>query len=195
MTTAYPLAWPQGFPRNKGFAPAKTKTSVNQAVLNVMTELRRFGNDSSKVVSGTVISSNVTLTDGRPSDPGVACYFIWDGIQCCIAVDRYHWPEENLQAIALIIEAERTKIRHGGLNIVRAAFRGYASLPPPSASVAAIAKPWREVLGVTGAAKLPDARAAYVRLVKTSHPDAGGNAAVFNLIVDAWRQAQEELAA
>lgn len=191
MTTAYPLAWPQGFARNRGFAPAKTKTGVSAAVANVMQELRRFGKDSDKPVSEIIISSNVTLTDPRPSDPGVACYFLWDGIQCCIAVDRYHWPEENLQAIALIIEAERTKLRHGGLNIVRAAFRGYASLPPPVNSAGQLPPPWWDVLGLKEGATLEEARAAYLAKVKTEHPDKGGDAARFNLVVDAWKQAQE----
>jgi hypothetical protein len=124
----------------------------------------------------------------------VACYFVWEGLQCCIAVDLYNKVEENLQAIAKIIEAERVKLRHGGLNIVRAGFRGFASLPPPEAGSGALAPPWREVLGVSGG-KVADAKAAYIRLVKTAHPDVGGDAAKFNLIVEAWRQAQEELAA
>lgn len=191
MTTAYPLAWPQGFPRNKGFAPSRTKTGVSGAVQNVMAELRRFGTDSGKPVSNTVISSNVTLTDARPRDPGVACYFLWDGVQCCIAIDRYHWCEENLQAIALIIEAERTKLRHGGLNIVRAAFRGYASLPPPINSAGQLPPPWWSILGLPESANLEDARAAYIRKVKTEHPDKGGDAAKFNLVVEAWKQARE----
>lgn len=131
MTTAYPLAWPIGFPRTKVRQPSKFKTSVSQAVQNVTTELRRFGNDTGRGVQNLIISSNVTLTNQRPIDPGIACYFVWDNVQVCIAVDRYNKCEENLQAVALIIDAERTKMRHGGLNIVRAAFRGYASLPPP----------------------------------------------------------------
>lgn len=193
MTTAYPLAWPQGFARNKGFVPAKTKTGVSAAVANVMAELRRFGKDSDKPVGEIIISSNVTLTDPRPADPGVACYFTWDGIQCCIAIDRYHWPEENLQAIALIIEAERTKLRHGGLNIVRAAFRGYASLPPPIDAKGQLPKPWWDVLGVKSDATLEQARAAYRQLVKKHHPDAGGDPAKFNSMVEAMRAAEEQL--
>jgi hypothetical protein len=194
VTTAYPLAWPQGFTRNKTTTNAKTRTSVAGAVANVMAELRRFGNDTSKAVTEIVISSNVTLTDGRPRDPGVACYFMWDGIQACIAVDRYNKPEENLQAIALIIDAERTKLRHGGLNIVRASFRGYASLPPPIDSKGQLPKPWWDVLGVKERATLAEARVAYLRLVKEHHPDTGGgDPARFNLVVNAWTAAQEAL--
>lgn len=195
MTTAYPLAWPQGLPRNKLRVASRFKVTTFQAVNNVMDELRRFGNDTGHRADQIVISSNVTLTSQKPNDPGIAAYFMWDGVQCCIAVDRYPTPMENLQAVALIIEAERAKMRHGGLNIVRASFRGFASLPPPDEKSGEIAPPWRAVLGVTAAATLADAKAAYFRLVKTAHPDVGGDAAKFNLAVDAWRQAQEDLKA
>jgi hypothetical protein len=195
MTTAYPLAWPQGFPRTKSRNASRFKTTVHQAVNNVTDELRRFGNDTGKRVESTVISSNVTLTDTRPADPGIAVYFVWDGVQCCIAIDRYPTPMENLQAVSLIVEAERAKMRHGGLNIVRASFRGFASLPPPDEKTAALMKPWRDVLGVQPNATLEQAKSAYFRIVKVAHPDVGGDAALFNRAVDAWRQAQEELRA
>lgn len=193
MTTAYPLAWPQGFPRTKPRVTSRFKTTVHQAVNNVMDELRRFGNDTGRKVEQVVISSNVTLVDTRPADPGIAAYFMWDGVQCCIAVDRYPTPMENLQAVSLIIEAERAKMRHGGLNIVRASFRGFASLPPPDEKAGEIEAPWRSVLGVADSASLVDAKTAYFNLVKTAHPDVGGDAARFNLVVNAWRKAQEEL--
>lgn len=98
MTQAYPLHWPLGMPRTKSRQTSRFQTSVSAAVKNVMDELRRFGNDSSRKIENLVVSSNVTLTDHRPNDPGVAVYFRWDNIDCCIAVDRYTKAEENLQA-------------------------------------------------------------------------------------------------
>lgn len=189
MTTAYPLHWPPGLPRSKGFLTAKFRSSISAAVENVQGELRRFGNDTGKRVESVLISSNVTLGNNRPADPGIAVYFRWDGIDCCIAVDRYHWPEENLQAVAKIIEADRTKMRHGGLNIVRASFRGYAHLPPPKGADGQLAPPWRQVLG---ADTLAEAEAAYRALAKKHHPDLGGDAGKFNQITDAIRQARQE---
>ena len=194
MTQAYPLHWPVGMPRTKAPGTSKFKTSLPGALSNLTDELRRFGNETGKPVKDLILSSNVTLTSQRPQDPGIACYFTWDGIECCIAIDRYARVEDNVQAIALIIEAERTKMRHGGLNIVRASFRGFASLPPPDDKAGELAAPWRSVLGVPEAADLPMAKSAYFRLVKTAHPDAGGDPAQFNRVVDAWRQAQQEFA-
>lgn len=190
MTQAYPLHWPPDMGRTASRPASRFNTSVSQAAKNVMDELRRFANDSSRRVENIIISSNVTLTDHRPRDPGVAAYFRWDGIDCCIAVDRYAKPEENLQAIAKVIEAERTKLRHGGLNIVRASFRGYAHLPPPKGPDGQIARPWWQELGFESSPALSDAEARYRALVKEHHPDRGGSAARFNAITDAIRQAR-----
>lgn len=196
MTQAYPLFWPQGMPRTSARTSSKFGTSVSGAVRNVLDELRRFGKDSGKPVESVVISSNVTLTDQRPRDPGVAAYFRWDKIDCCIAIDRYNKTEDNLQAIFRVVEAERTKLRHGGLNIVRAGFRGFAALPPPTGAEGQIAKPWWQVLGFNhDGIPLATAEAKYRELVKTHHPDRGGDAAEFNFITDAIRSARIELGA
>lgn len=195
MTTAYPLHWPPGQPRQKSRSSSRFKTSVPGAVNNVQDELRRFGNDTGRKVENVIISSNVSLGSQRPVDPGIAAYFRWDNIDVCIAVDLYTLPEDNLQAISKVIEAERAKLRHGGLNILRASFRGYAALPPPKGPDGQLAPPWRHVLGIHDGAHLPMAEDAYRKLVKTHHPDMGGDAAKFNQITDAIRQAREELKA
>ena len=195
VTTAYPLHWPPGQPRTKNRATSRFKTSVYGAVSNVQEELRRFGNDTSRKVENVVISSNVSLGNNRPADPGIAVYFRWDNIDACIAVDLYKFPEDNLQAISKVIEAERAKLRHGGLNILRASFRGYANLPPPKGPDGQLAPPWWQVLGVRDTDALVVAETAYRGLVKTHHPDMGGDAAKFNQITDAIRQAREEFKA
>lgn len=194
MTQAFPLHWPVGFPRTKTTVKSRFGTSLTGAVNNVQDQIRRFGKDTDRQITNVVISSNVTLMNPRPQDPGIAVYFRWDGIDCCIAVDRYPKVEDNLQSVAVIIEADRTKMRHGGLNIVRAAMRGYASLPPPKGPDGQLAPPWWQVLGFKNEkVSLTDAEAAYRAAVKTAHPDRGGDAARFNQITDAIRQAREEL--
>lgn len=157
--------------------------------------MRRFGNDTRKKVENLLISSNYSLASRNPSDGGVAVYFRWDNIDCGIAVDLYNKIEENLQAVSLVIEAERTKMRHGGLNIVRSSFRGYASLPPPKGPDGQLAAPWRHILGIQDGANIVVAEDAYRKMVKAHHPDVGGDAAKFNQITDAIRQAREEFKA
>ncbi len=191
MTQAYPLHWPKGWPRTKTPASSQFRSTLHRALENVDDELRRFGHDTGKPIKGLLISSNYALTDRNPKDAGAAAYFEWDGVPSCIAIDRYKKLEENIQAISKVVEAERAKLRHGGLHIVQAAFRGYASLPAPSDSAGAIGqRPWWEVLGVKEMAGREAIKAAYAKLVKIHHPDVGGDADTFNQIVEAKREAE-----
>lgn len=170
MTQAYPLHWPPAWPRTQRKGSSQFRSSLTAALNNVQDSLRRFASDSGRKISEVTISSNFALSDQRPADSGVAVYFTWDGLPTCIAVDRYEKIEDNLQAIHHCIEAERTKLRHGGLNLVRAAFRGYAALPPPTVG----AKPWTQVLDLPRTASRDDIDAAYRAKAKAAHPDAGG---------------------
>ncbi|QDV34948.1 J domain-containing protein [Tautonia plasticadhaerens] len=171
MTQEYPLQWPTSWPRTPRPAKSQFKTSLSAAIDNVLGSLRLFGADSGRKVEKVVVSSNVSLMDRNPKDSGVAVYFTWDGIATCIAVDRYLKLEENLQAIHHVIEAERTKLRHGGLNLVRASFRGYAALPSP---LAFPDSPW-EVLGIQPGVSREEIERAFREKAKSAHPDAGGD--------------------
>lgn len=188
---AYPLTWPQGFPRVPKRLTSGFKTSLAKALSNVRDSVRKFGVDSSKPTSALVISSNVTLGQDNPPDPAVAVWFAWDGLQVCIPVDRYARVEHNLQAIHLILEARRTELRHGGLAIVRATFTGLAALPAPGQ----IHGSWRKVLDMSSEeARLTVAETQYKALRSRYHPDKPtGNPDMFNLVQKAWEQAQIEL--
>ena len=129
---AYPLHWPTELPRSKSRGRSPLKVSLSRAVADLQDSLRLFGADTGMPVRHVVISSNVTLGAARPSDPGVAVYFEWDGAQRCIAVDHFPKPEDNVRAIYYVLEARRQEMRYGGLHIVRAAFRGFSALPRPA---------------------------------------------------------------
>lgn len=169
--TAYPLEWPDGLPRSRAHTRAAFRVSMARAVEDAMDAMRLFAQDSGGKVTELVISSNVTLGISRPSDPGIAMYFRWDGAMRCIAVDKYDRPEDNLRAIFYIIEARRMELRHGGLAIVRAAFKGFLALPPGET------EDWREVLGVSPGAGLDEAQAAFRRRAREAHPDKPGGSA------------------
>lgn len=186
--TAYPLTWPSQFPRAKQREKGAFKTSLAGALGNVQDSLRRFATDSGKKLDGLVISSNVTLGVNRPEDPGVAVWFTWDGLQVCVAVDRYATVEGNLQAIHHIIEARRVELRHGTLALVRATFTGFLSLPAPAG------KHWTDVLSLPRDAKRADVEAAYRRLASQRHPDkAGGSHEAFTELNAARDEALKEL--
>lgn len=186
--TAYPLSWPDGWARSKQRGNSQFRTSLAGALKNVETEIAHFAKDSGRKVENIVISSNVTLGEQKPKDPGVAIYFSWDGITTCIAVDRYEKVEDNLQAIYHCLEAERTKLRHGGLNLVRAAFRGYAALPPPDEKARS---DWPEILGVPRAATRKDVEEAWRRVRSKTHPDRGGSSEAFHKAERAYAAALE----
>ena len=160
------------------------KTSLAKAMDNVDGSLRRFASDSGKKLENVMISSNFSLAERKPEDPGVSCFFTWDGLDTCICVDRYNKLEDNLQAIHHCLEAERTKLRHGGINLVRAAFRGYAALPPPTTS----AEPWYEILKVQENSIPLLVEGAYKKARSVHHPDNGGDAAMFQKVNRAWAE-------
>jgi hypothetical protein len=184
--TAYPLTWPTGFDRAKNREAGRFKTTLASAIKNVQDSLRLFSMDSGRKLESLVISSNVSLGVSRPADPGVAVWFVWDGMQICIAVDRYSTVEGNLQAIHHIIEARRVELRHGTLALVRATFQGFRALPAPTDD-------WRKILGAPPGAGLQEVRGYYRQRAATKHPDKGGSAEEMAKINKAWEQAQKEL--
>lgn len=166
--TAYPFTWPAQFPHAKYREAGRFKTELNNAIKNVQASLRSFASDSGKKLDGLVVSSNVTLGVNSPADPGVAVWFVWDGLEVCIPVDRYSSVASNLQAIHHIIEARRVELRHGTLALVRATFTGFLALPAPKGSH------WTEVLSLTKNATKSDVKAAYRCLASDAHPDRPG---------------------
>lgn len=188
MIPAFPLQWPEGFPRTQLREVGQFRSSISAALGNVENSLKLFGSDSKKLISNMVLSSNVTLGVQRPDDPGVAAWFAWDGETRCIAVDRYKTPEANLQAIHHVLEARRTELRHGTLALVRASMKGFTLLLPGPNSP----KPWHEVLGVSMSASASEIEAAYRDRAKTAHPDRGGSNVAMAALNAARAQALSE---
>lgn len=177
MTAAYPLSWPVGVARTPAIRRehGRFRATLGSALDNVETSLRLFGQDSGSPVSGVVISSNCSLGQSKPEDPGIAIWFTWDGRQVCVSIDRYNTPAANLQAIHHVIEARRVEARHGTLTMVRQTFAGFAALAPP--------QHWSETLGVRHTASPEEIEAAFRAKAKVAHPDHGGSdAAMLELL-------------
>lgn len=169
--SAFPLSWPGNIPRQKTREKGAFRTGLNAALSNVRNSLQAFGRDSGKKAEGLIISSNVTLGENKPADPGVAVWFTWDGLQVCIPVDRYQTVEANLQAIHHIIEARRVELRHGTLALVRATFTGFAALPSPGPAK----RDWRDVLELNADERSRASKAIiegrFRKLAAERHPD------------------------
>lgn len=183
MPEAHPLAWPLGVPRTEPAKrqPSQFKTALNPALENVRNSLRRFGEMTGKRVNEIVISTNFSLNDMRPADPGVAVWFIWDDAERCIAVDRYVRIEHNLQAIHHILEARVTEARHGGLTIVRQTFSGFLRLASPEMFGG---KTPSQILGLTPGRSYSreEITARHRELARTAHPDNGGDGTAMALL-------------
>jgi len=189
----FPVCWPDHIARSKSTEPGRFKTSLVQALQNVEDSLRMFGRDSGKAVSDLVISSNYSLTDRRPRDSAVAVWFLWDGEQRCIPVDRYSTVEANLQAIHHVVEARRTELRHGTLALVRATLRGFVALPSPEGTRKRL---WREVMGYGSGQKvtIDMVRATFRKLASQRHPDKpSGSEALMSELNAAFDEARKEL--
>ena len=181
MTEAYPLHWPEGWPRTPqhkrlwSLPGGRSATPDWSAGLDRLTgELRRLG------ALNIVVSTNQPLRhDGLPyaatrriEDPGAAVYFMFDRRQMAMAQDRYELLADNIRSLALAIEGMRQMQRHGGGHMMERAFAGFAALPPPSA---ANGRPWTEVLGLSATASRDEIEKAYRSRAKTAHPDHGGS--------------------
>src|ERR1700677_154267 len=176
----YPLSWPQGFPRQKYRESGRDRSSWNIARKTVEKSLELFAKDSCKVIANLVISSNVTVGGGvSPNDPAVAVWFMWDGMQVCIPIDRYRFAESNLQAIHHVIEARRVELRHGTLALIRATFTGFRARPAPAGKPrpAPAGKHWRDILALPSdqVGTREQIERAFKTLATVRHPDRGGS--------------------
>lgn len=188
---AYPLQWPEGWPRAKLREPARFHKKEARRSDGVATAAYKVQRDLSiadgcgrvlAVLSAmgvpdyeVVVSTNVEpRLDGMPkstgsalgSDPGVAVYWKRKGKRQCIAVDRYDRVADNLAAIAATLDAMRAIDRHGGAQILDRAFTGFIALPAP--------EQWFTILGVGASASRAEIEAAHGRLAMKHHPDRGG---------------------
>lgn len=221
MTTAYPLAWPEGWPRTPAakrgrakFFSAQTRYGENRSWtersdLTIAAARRRLTDELDRLGARYVtLSTNVEVTrDGTPrsdrrapEDPGVAVYFQLGEKPMVLACDKWDRVADNIAAIAGHIDAMRKQDRYG-VGSTERAFAGYEALPPPRSSQ--VEKPWREVLEVSSAlcAALPAAdvlaiaEARYRARVKLVHPDNnGGSHDAMVELNRAIASAREELA-
>lgn len=210
MIAAYPLTWPEGWPRTERRTRATfgkahrgdgyrhyDDLTIQDAVKRVLAQLEHMG----IAPDDFVISTNVPLrldgyprSDARePQDPGTAVY--WQDKQRArkvIAIDRYDRVADNLAAIAASLDALRGLKRWGG-QILDRAFTGFTALPAPGQ---AQARSWRDIIGVDpNEYDLDRVRAAYRARAAQLHPDRGGSDDAMAALNAAWAQAETALGA
>lgn len=174
MTQAFPLQWPEGWPRTSD-AARKSKSPFNvspdKARRYLLTELRLLKAER------VVISTNLPLRqDGQPVaskrvilDPGVAVYFWLNRRQLAMARDVFWRVEDNMRSLTLAIAGIRAIERHGGQHMMEQAFAGFTALPSPRSC-------W-DVLGLYAGTSEEAIQQAWRERAKSAHPDAGGSTA------------------
>ena len=194
---AYPLYWPDGWPRVEWRKSAPYKVPPGRAISHLRRELELFR------AQHQVISSNIPLRgDGLPyagatdkyyADTGVAVYFTLrvggEDAQQVVACDKWNTVHHNIRAIGLCIEAMRMIERTGASELLRRAFEGFKALPPAEAPPA----PWWEVLQVSAESPELIIDAAYRALARAAHPDAGGSDAAMAELNRAYEEARAQL--
>ncbi len=190
----FPLAWPAGWARTA--PPARREAdfvaALAQAVHKVTREARRLG------AGEVVISCNLPLKlDGMPrvgfdaddvEDVGAAVYFEREETPYCIPADGWDRLEDNLQAIAMTLEAIRALRRFATDDVVQAALKGFQIAPPADDAAS-----WWNILGLGYDASLTEAERAYRRMVMYAHPDKGGSADAMQRLNNAIAQARIQL--
>ena len=191
MTEAYPLHWPEGWPRSrveqrKWSLPGGRQAGWSGVVDRLIGELRRLG------ARNIVVSTNQPLRrDGLPyaatrriEDPGAAVYFALNDRPMAMAQDRYELLVDNIRSLALAIEGMRQMERHGGGHMMARAFTGFQALPAPGAG-----RHWAEVLDVGTGASRAEIEQAYRRRAFNLHPDRGGSTEAMAELNVAYNQA------
>ncbi|MBO6901408.1 MAG: J domain-containing protein [Rhizobiaceae bacterium] len=198
MTEAYPLHWPEGWPRTPAHKRQASRFDVQPGTARqeLVWEIERMG------ARYPVISTNVALRrDGLPyaeqrkiEDPGVAVYFERDGKQMVFACDRWLLVHHNMRAIEKTIAAMRGIQRWGASDMMERAFSAFEALPPPGEPRK---RHWREVLGLqsTGYMEREVVESQYRAMVKKAHPDTGGSAEAFHELQNARDEALREIGA
>lgn len=176
--TAYPLQWPPGWPKTDVIRreSGKFKTSLEGALRNLHHQISPMGGKS------IILSSNYTLGAANPKEPGVVAYFTWQDMQVAIPCDRWTRIEQNVQAIALTVEAMRGMERWGAKHMIKAMFSGFKALPAGDSA-------WWVQLGVDQGATKEQIKEAYRALCKVHHPDVGGNPDQFLKVQKAYETA------
>lgn len=189
MPDAYPLDWPNGWPRTRfrddgrgrfasGSGPSRGPVSMHKAASSLYEELERLG-AKSVVVSSNLqrrLDGGILARQTPTEDPGIAVYFTWKDRSYVMARDAFNRAEDNLRSLALAIEGMRQLERHGGSYMMEKAFSGFTALPPPDAPIempgpGALPRPWHDILGVSQSAQWSDVRSAYREKMREA-PDA-----------------------
>jgi hypothetical protein len=188
---AYPLTWPDGYPRTKKTIRARFDDwTVHRSREELEHEIRLFGGKDLIVSSNLELKLDGTPRSGQkqPSDTGVAIYFTRNNVNFSMPEDLYDTVNDNLHALVLTLQNLRGIERWGGVHMVERAFKGFTQLPDPNT------KEWWEELHLSRDSSLELVSLRHKELAKQYHPDnkETGDADMFIRIQSAYEKAKKE---
>lgn len=194
--TAFPLAWPTGWPRQEG----SRKNPIGSAACGFPFARNKITEEIRRIrAQDEILSTNCRLLlngqprgDQQPGDPGVALYFTLNGKSMVMATDYFTTTAANIWRLAMALAYLRGLERHGGGTMLERAFAGFAALPDPNKR-----KTWHVALGLEPGATLTVemVEARYRELARLHHPDRGGSVTMMAEINQARDEARRALGA
>ncbi|MEM6839577.1 MAG: J domain-containing protein [Cyanobacteria bacterium P01_C01_bin.120] len=121
-----------------------------------------------------------------PDDPAIAIYFHLDAELMALAINSFASIEQNIAAAAATLEAYR-KLDRYGVSLAQGDLIIRLRLPEKATA----SNTWWSVLGVPINAGSEQIKSAYRKLVKTHHPDTGGDRAAWDRVQSAYKQAMQ----
>lgn len=185
-----PIFAPFEWPRDQ--APTKPdnlkttlfKTTIYESCRLLFAELELFKARNYLLHIDARIGPNNGVTPKAGHLKGAYLTFKRENQDYAFACDSYDSMVGNVRAIRETVKAMRTIERHGSTQMLSASMQGFIALAPASTKEA-----WHEVLGTYTGAGVEEIKAAYKRLCKIAHPDAGGSKEKFVRIQQAYEEA------
>jgi len=186
---AYPLLWPERYPRTKEPERSRFNISYTRAVEHLMYELNEIG------AKNIVLNSNIPIrkSDGlpyanykEPEDTGVVIYCTLHGEPKSYPCDAWDRVKDNIRALGRTFENWRANNRYKVAGVGDEQYKGFKKLAQEASK-----RDWWVVLGVEESALWEDVNAAYRKWAMKCHPDHGGNIAQWHELQEAYGIAKE----
>lgn len=192
--TDLPAVWPGKKTQYPRKAPFKTQWARTLHLLE--REIRHLG--GKKVEFALALRGHWDLrqdgqlrADARPGPAVIVSFLDSDGQRQAYPCDRFGWWQDNLYAIAVVLEDLRRAERYGvQSSLIRAGFKALPATTQPALSTEQCAQVLMRLGGHDVKAILASpavATAAYRAAAAKAHPDRGGSVSDFQLVQEAKR--------
>lgn len=194
--TPLPPVWPgkQTPSWNRKRAPFKAQWAKTTHILE--RELKYLG--AKKIELACEIRGDYDIrqdgmlrADARPGPAVILTFLDRDNQRQAYPCDRFGWWQDNLYAIAIVLEDLRRAERYGvQSSLIRAGFKALPATTAPALSTSAAADVLAKRSSVTSGPIMESrawAQTAYRQAASRVHPDVGGSAADFQFVQEAKR--------